>query len=105
MNINSELLKKERLKRGWTQQHLADIVGLSSRTIQRIESKGVTSMDTASALCAVLEISREDLLEGEKEIKEVKFNIPMLMFLLFIAGLLLGVFTTIVFILSFYNLS
>jgi len=62
VEINAEIVKRERTQRGWTQQHLADAAGCSLRTIQRIEKHGVASNESVSALCAVFEIERERLL-------------------------------------------
>jgi len=31
------LVRKLRLQRGWSQEHLAELVGVSVRTVQRIE--------------------------------------------------------------------
>ncbi|GAA4815810.1 hypothetical protein GCM10011365_01580 [Marinicella pacifica] len=58
MNIDIEKLKKQRQQKGWTQQHLADISGLSLRTVQRAESVGRVSVDTISALSSVFVVER-----------------------------------------------
>jgi ribosome-binding protein aMBF1 (putative translation factor) len=62
MEINAEMVRQERQQRGWTQQHLADAAGCSLRTVQRIESHGVASNESVSALCAVFDIERQRLL-------------------------------------------
>jgi len=62
MEINAEIVRGERLQRGWTQQHLADAAGCSLRTVQRIEKHGVASHESVSALCAVFKIERNRLL-------------------------------------------
>ena len=61
MQIKSNRLKTLRLNKGWTQQHLADISGISLRTIQRAETKNTTSQETLNALAAVFEIDRNEL--------------------------------------------
>lgn len=66
MIINAFVVKKERTNKGWTQQQLADVSGLSLRTIQRVESQGQGSMETCSALCSVLEMERHTLVEAPK---------------------------------------
>lgn len=66
MNINSAIVKEKRLDKGWTQQQLADVADLSLRTIQRIESQGLGSMETCNALCSVLEADRRVLLEARE---------------------------------------
>jgi transcriptional regulator with XRE-family HTH domain len=54
-------IQKMRLKRGWSQQLLADVSGLSLRTVQRIESGGPPSLETLKSLASVFETSVEDL--------------------------------------------
>lgn len=66
MIINTSAMKEGRINKGWTQQQLADVSGLSLRTIQRVESQGQGSMETCNALCAVLEMERRTLLEAQK---------------------------------------
>ena len=50
------LIQKLRLKRGWSQQQLADASGLSVRTIQRIENGQTPSVETLKSLAAVFEV-------------------------------------------------
>ncbi|HEY9030898.1 MAG TPA: helix-turn-helix domain-containing protein [Kangiella sp.] len=51
------IVRKLRLKRGWSQEHLAELMGVSTRTIQRIE-RGQTkpSLETQKSLAAVFEV-------------------------------------------------
>ncbi len=57
MKINPELIKSERRRRAWTQQHLARAAGLGIRTIQRIERTGTAAPESVKALAAVLDLS------------------------------------------------
>jgi transcriptional regulator with XRE-family HTH domain len=50
------ILKRLRHKRNWSQEQLAEISGLSVRTIQRIESGGKASLESLNALASVLEV-------------------------------------------------
>lgn len=50
------LIHKLRLQRGWSQQQLAEMSGLSTRTIQRIENGGKPSVESIKSLAAVFEI-------------------------------------------------
>ena len=50
------LIQKLRLKRGWSQQQLAEASGLSVRTIQRIETGHPASTESLKSLAAVFEI-------------------------------------------------
>jgi transcriptional regulator with XRE-family HTH domain len=62
MLVCSEKIKTMRLEHGWTQDQLAEMCGLSVRTVQRIEKDGVASIDTTNALAAVLKTERQALL-------------------------------------------
>ena len=62
MLIDPQIVKNSRSARGWTQQQLAEIAGLSLRTIQRMENQGQASHESCNALCAVVELHREQLL-------------------------------------------
>ena len=61
--INVNELRNARRKRGWTQQHLADVADLSLRTVQRIESTGCCSPESLLALASVLGVPSEDLVD------------------------------------------
>jgi transcriptional regulator with XRE-family HTH domain len=75
MKINLDRLKSERNKRAWTQNHLAEVCGLSLRTIQRIEKTGSASNESIQALASVFSISIEDLLNGfETNADEINFE-------------------------------
>ena len=50
------LVQKLRLKRGWSQQQLAEASGLSVRTIQRIENGNPASAESLKCLAAVFEV-------------------------------------------------
>lgn len=49
-------IQKLRLKRGWSQQQLAEASGLSVRTVQRIEAGEAASTETLKSLAAVFEV-------------------------------------------------
>ncbi len=50
------IVRKLRLKKGWTQSQLAEMAGVTTRTIQRMEQGQQPSLETARALAAVFEI-------------------------------------------------
>ncbi len=54
-------VQKLRLKRGWSQQQLAELSGLSVRTIQRIEGGQTASTETLKSLASVFEIDFSEL--------------------------------------------
>jgi transcriptional regulator with XRE-family HTH domain len=59
------LIQKLRLQRGWSQEQLADLSGLSVRTIQRLERGQTASVESLKALGAAFEIDFSDLKEPE----------------------------------------
>ena len=67
MNIDSHKLKNLRKMKGWTQQHLADVSGISLRTIQRAELNGSVSTETVNALCAIFNLKPLDWQPVQKE--------------------------------------
>lgn len=58
------IVRKLRLQRGWSQEQLAEIAGLSTRTIQRLERGQTSSIETMNALAAVFEVDRSILETG-----------------------------------------
>lgn len=62
LKIDSEFIKAERRRRGWSQEQLAVAAGLGIRTIQRIESGSVASGESAKCLAAVFEVPFSRLL-------------------------------------------
>lgn len=61
MQLNKETLKSAREKRAWSQSHLAEVAGLSMRTVQRIERTGSASLESAKALAAAFDTCVEQL--------------------------------------------
>ncbi|KQM33403.1 XRE family transcriptional regulator [Rhizobium sp. Leaf68] len=55
------LVQKLRLQRGWSQEQLAIVSGLSVRTIQRIERGQSASLETLATLASVFEIDVSQL--------------------------------------------
>lgn len=66
MKIDTLKLKLKRQAKGWTQQHLADVSGVSLRTIQRAEMSGSVSTETINALSAVFEINHMEWLTANE---------------------------------------
>lgn len=59
------LIRKLRLERGWSQEQLATLSGLSVRTIQRIERGATPGLESLNALAAVFEVDIEQLKHSE----------------------------------------
>jgi transcriptional regulator with XRE-family HTH domain len=56
MQIDASKVRAERERRAWSQEQLAEVAGLSLRTVQRVETSGSASFETAKAMAAVLEL-------------------------------------------------
>lgn len=67
MQINPERVRTLRLEKGWTQAHLAHAADLSVRTVQRSERDGSASAETATSLCAALDIDLAVLTAQDKK--------------------------------------
>jgi len=64
------IVKKLRLKRGWSQQQLATMTGLNVRTIQRIERGRIPSLESQKALASVFEIGIETFQQPDHDIRD-----------------------------------
>ena len=62
MKIDGQRIKQLREARGWSQEHLASLCGLSARTVQRLEAEGNASLESRMAVAAALEVAAVDLL-------------------------------------------
>ena len=60
MQIDASLLKQQRNKRAWSQEHLAQVAGLGLRTVQRIESSAMASNESIASIATVLEMTVAD---------------------------------------------
>lgn len=60
-------IQKFRLQRGWSQEQLAEVSGLSVRTIQRIESGQTPSLETLNSLAAVFDVDLSQLKETDMD--------------------------------------
>lgn len=58
IRLDATLIKAKRLERRWSQEDFATIADVGVRTVQRAETTGVVSLETAKAFASVLE---EDL--------------------------------------------
>ncbi|WP_430420580.1 2TM domain-containing protein [Phenylobacterium sp.] len=68
------LVQKLRLKKGWSQDQLAVLSGLSVRTIQRLEGGKPASVETLKAVASVFEIDFNQLREPAMENSTAKSN-------------------------------
>ena len=68
------LIRKLRLQRGWSQDHLAQLTGLNARTIQRVERGNPPSIETLNSLASVFEVDLNQLQEGVTMNNESKLD-------------------------------
>lgn len=65
MKISSSAIRRLRTERGWSQDQLAIVSGLSLRTIQRVEAEGIASLGTATSLAATYQVKLTELQEDQ----------------------------------------
>lgn len=71
MQVNASMIKQERSKRAWSQEHLAQVTGLGLRTIQRIESSGMASNESVASIATVFEMTvAEFMVEPPVELRD-----------------------------------
>src|SRR5687768_15519895 len=86
MKINAPLVVTLRNRRSWSQEELATAAGLNLRTIQRIESDGVASLQSRKALASAFDVGVTELdIQEEKLMRTFEYKI-----LLFKASMLTG---------------
>ncbi len=61
MNVNRELIKELRIRKSWSQEKLAEKAGVSLRTIQRIETDGVASLQSRISIAKALDVAPAEL--------------------------------------------
>ena len=90
MRLKDNVIEQARTRQGWTQEHLALVAGVSTRTIQWVEASGIASADTAQALCAVLDLNFAEI-GANQQVKcaVIALSIPAL-FCALLIGLILG---------------
>ena len=67
-------IKQLRLDRGWSQEHLSQVSGLSVRTVQRIEQGNKAGLESLKALASVFEINISDLTGAELNESELRHS-------------------------------
>lgn len=75
MKINAQFVQSVRKQRSWSQEELAIAAGLNLRTVQRIESEAVASLQSKKAIAAALDVDMQalDIMEKPK-VKEFEYK-------------------------------
>ena len=68
VKVDGRRIRQLREARGWSQEHLASICGLSPRTVQRLEAEGNASLESRMAVASALEVAAEHLLNAGESI-------------------------------------
>ena len=66
------IVRKLRLQRGWSQEQLAEMSGLSVRTIQRIERGRTPGLESLASLAAVFDVPVTELRQEDDIMTEAK---------------------------------
>lgn len=66
IKINQAEIKELRFGKGWTQEKLAEVSGVHTRTVQRIENDGTASIQSLNSLAQALAVEPETLQWAEK---------------------------------------
>ena len=93
VRVDSNLIRTERENRGWSQGHLAEVAGLSLRTIQRIEKTGSASFESLTALASVFSMEVAALRANESTLPRARairlsLELPMRLALAVLSGAL-----------------
>ncbi|MGJ8528844.1 2TM domain-containing protein [Maritalea sp.] len=59
-------IARRRIDKGWTQEQLAEVAGLSARTVQRIESGKSANLESLKCLASVFETNVADLIKEQE---------------------------------------
>lgn len=68
MKVDPTKIRTLREARGWSQEHLATIAGISVRTLQRMEAEGNASAESRMAVASALELDSRALGPADERI-------------------------------------
>src|SRR5690242_6804806 len=63
--VNTQKIKILREQRGWSQDQLAQMSGISLRTLQRMEKDGKCSIESVKSIASVFEVDFKKVLQEE----------------------------------------
>ena len=64
--VDGKFVRDFRLRQAWSQEHLAELSGLSARTIARLERGCAASLETVNALSAALGVPASSIMRTKK---------------------------------------
>ena len=71
---DAKKIKRWREERHWSQEHLAEIAGISSRTMQRIERGEKSSIESLKAIAAVFDVDVTALKDDANQKAQILTN-------------------------------
>lgn len=74
MKIDPGLVRKHRETKAWSQDHLAQISGVSLRTIQRVEAEGMASIETRMAIASAFGLAPDALTTTSVAVKKMPWG-------------------------------
>lgn len=82
------IVKKLRLQRGWSQEHLAQLTDLSVRTIQRIERGHKPGLETIKSLAAVFEVDPSTFDSGDNSMGAQQLRADEVLAMQYVKGII-----------------
>lgn len=82
------IVKKLRLQRGWSQEHLAQLTDLSVRTIQRIERGNKPGLETIKSLAAVFEVDISTFDSGDNRMNDQQLKADEVLAMQYVKGVI-----------------
>lgn len=70
LKARAEIVKHERLKRKWSQSHLASAALVSLRTIQRLEKDGIAANETLTGIASAFDVGIEFLSPAARSVSQ-----------------------------------
>nr|WP_202944249.1 helix-turn-helix domain-containing protein [Cellvibrio japonicus] len=81
------MVRKLRLQRGWSQEQLAELTGLSIRTIQRIERGSKPGLETIKSLASVFEVDPATFESGADDMSEQPLKVDEVEAMQYVKGI------------------
>lgn len=82
------IVKKLRLQRGWSQEHLAQLTDVSVRTIQRIERGNKPGLETIKSLAAVFEVDISTFDSGDNRMNDQQLKADEVQAMQYVKGVI-----------------
>lgn len=81
------IVRKLRLQRGWSQEQLAELTGLSIRTIQRLERGHKPGLETSKSLAAIFDVELTTFESGARDMNEQQLKVDEIQAMQYVKGI------------------